>query len=542
MNPTSMGSAATHPNAGQFNVFLKHKLAWRVTLGSLVFALLAGAINTWFVFDRRNTESLTLQNQLAATVKTSASVAAFANNVEIARDVVTGLLSHPLVASAGIVNDKGAELFGSLRPGSTADERVRFPLHSPVMENEVVGYLFIAIDRSYVWSVAWESALRQSVVLVLQIAMGAFLVIIIFDVVVAQPLNSLARRVSDIVPGSGARLAIPRRHENDEIGSLASSANNLLANLDRTLQEERELRAKVEKMEAHYRRIFETTNVGIMVLGPNGALINSNPALLSRIVGIRFEGLSEVERSHFIESIFVEPSAIQALVTMAAQSGRSTSDDCQLKTDDGSVRWAHCIVSVVLGPQEQIELIEGVLYDVTARRLEEDHARRAADHDALTGLHNRRGMEVFLNRSLRHATEAEKVVGMLLLDLDGFKAVNDTQGHDAGDQVLKGVASRMLSRIRRSSDLVARLGGDEFVVIASDCGADIRPLEEMAHDLVVMLGEPFTLSDGSVAHIGASIGIARFPQNGATREAVIAAADAAMYAAKKAGKNRYTSA
>jgi diguanylate cyclase (GGDEF)-like protein/PAS domain S-box-containing protein len=525
-----------------FPAHLKHKLALRVTLGAILFALISVAVNTWFVFDRQHSAAKTLQSHLAATVKSSAAVAAFARNEEIARDVVAGLLTNPLVAAAAITTESGLIVFNSRRTSALhtePDAIVLYPLPSPIMGDEVVGQLTIELDTAYVDANALESAIRQSLTLMAQLVISAILLIVLFDIVVGRSLSRLAHQTRSTMPGTGVRLDTPKGHQDDEIGSLVDSGNSLLATVDRTLQEERELRAKVEKMEEHYRRIFETTNVGIMVLNQQGQLINSNPALLERIVGIRFDGLKQAEDLAFIEAIFVAPSAVWDLIALASQSHHSVSGDCQLRTSDGTVRWAHCIFSVVVGQKNQIELIEGVLYDVTQRKLEEDNNRTQADHDTLTGLHNRRGMETFLDRSLRHAAEVNQELAVLLIDLDGFKAVNDTHGHEAGDQVLKGVAHRMQERIRRGSDLVARQGGDEFVVILTNSGPEARAVEAIACDLVTLLREPFPLDDGSFAQIGASIGIARFPEHGSTRKEIVAAADAAMYGAKKSGKNRY---
>ena len=526
----------------QFRAHLKHKLAIRVTLGVFLFALVAGALNAWFVFNRQYSAARTLQDQLAATVRSSAAVAAFVKNEEIARDVVTGLMSHPMVAEARITADNGSTIYKSSRAqseGAVEGTTVRYSLGSPVNATEVIGQLEIGLDEGYINAMALDSAIRQLVVLALQIGISALLLIVLFDFVVARPLNKVARRVEAVTPGSGERLEVPRGHADDEIGSLVHRSNLLLDTVQRTLQEERELRAKVEAMEEHYRRIFETTNVGIMVLYPHGSLINSNPALLSRIVGIRIDGMQEADSSKFIDTIFVEPAVVWSLIAKATASNRSTSEDCQLRTADGSERWVHCIISVVVGQKDQIELIEGVLYDVTDRKAAEDRARRHADHDALTGLRNRRGMEFFLDRSLRHAAEDGEELGVMLIDLDGFKAVNDTYGHEAGDQVLVGVAHRMLARVRRSSDLVARQGGDEFVVVATHCGPGDQALQELAADLVRALREPFPIAGGEIVQIGASIGIARYPTHGQTRHGLMAAADAAMYEAKRAGKNRY---
>ncbi len=522
---------------------LKHGLVLWVSIGSLIFAALAGAALFAFEFQSQRSEAKEQQKQLAATVKSSAAVAAFVANEEIARDVVKGLLSNSLVAAAAIENEAGKVIYSNHKVTGAELRReaaTRYPLPSPISVDDISGLLLIEQDDAYIDARAMQIAFWQSVILVVQIAISGILLILLFDHTVGRPLGALARMVAQAIPGSGTRLVAPPGQTDTEIGLLVLCTNALLGTAESAIDEERELRAKVEKMEAYYRRIFETTNVGIMVLNEHGNLINSNPVLLSRIVGIHFDGGHVKESNKFIETIFCEPDVVWSLINEAAKTHRSVSADCQLRTANDSEKWAHCIISVVLGRKGQIELIEGVLYDVTDRRIEEDKMRRQADHDALTGLRNRRGMESFLDRSLRHAAENEQCVGVLLIDLDGFKAVNDTQGHDAGDQVLKGVAERLLGRIRRSSDAVARQGGDEFVIIANNCGNDTKAVEEIATDVVSLMREPFQLDDGSFAQIGASIGIARYPLNGHTRTTVIAAADAAMYVAKKSGKNRHS--
>lgn len=177
------------------------------------------------------------------------------------------------------------------------------------------------------------------------------------------------------------------------------------------------------------------------------------------------------------------------------------------------------------------------LIDVTARRLKEDEARTAAERDPLTGLYNRRGYELFLDRALRRAGEDGVSLGILMMDLDGFKQVNDVlQGHAAG---VKTVAQRLQSRVRRSSDLVGRLGGDEFVVIRHDCGQDPALLESLAADLVQLVGQPIGLANGVEVRVGISIGLAVYPRHGSLRQALLHQADEAMYAVKRGGKNGY---
>jgi diguanylate cyclase (GGDEF)-like protein/PAS domain S-box-containing protein len=534
-----------------FTKQIKHKLAAKAALGSLLFALFVGILNAWHVFDKQFEEANVLQAQLAATVNTSASVAAFVRNEEIASDVITGLLSHPMILAANIQDEHGKTISSASRanekPATSLSNSKKpkvagfstYPLFSPMSKKEIVGHINIQMDADYVREKAWRTAMIQSLVLMAQILTSVFLLMQVVDSFVSRSINWLAKRMRETSAGTSERIEIPRDHMDDEIGSLVHSSNKLLDKVEKNLQAERELRGKVEEMERHYRRIFETTNVGIMVLNQDGDLINSNPALLSRIVGLRLEGLGRLEGVKFIDKIFANPETAWSLIREASISARSVSGDCRLLTEDGSERWAHCIISVVIGEMGQIELIEGVLYDVTERKAAEDRARLQADHDALTGLRNRRGMEAFLEYNLRNATEQNQVVGVLLIDLDGFKGVNDEFGHDAGDLVLKGVADRLQSRIRRSTDVVCRYGGDEFVACMANCGTNVDILKETADALVKLMKEPFDLGDGKFAQIGASVGVARYPHNGQTPMAILAAADEAMYEAKKAGKNSY---
>ena len=180
-------------------------------------------------------------------------------------------------------------------------------------------------------------------------------------------------------------------------------------------------------------------------------------------------------------------------------------------------------------------LIASLTQSEAARCRAEDQANR----DRLTGLANRLALETHLDRATASARRTGASLAVLCLDLDGFKGVNDTLGHHAGDLLLHEVGLR-LRGCARGNDLVARLGGDEFVLVLS--AADGKPLEDgvaVGERIIAALGRPFDL-DGTEARIGCSVGVAVWPEHDEDVHQVMRLADRALYAAKRAGKNRVT--
>lgn len=162
--------------------------------------------------------------------------------------------------------------------------------------------------------------------------------------------------------------------------------------------------------------------------------------------------------------------------------------------------------------------------------------QRQANYDALTGLPNRHMLQDRLGYEIAKAQRADWQVALLFLDLDHFKDVNDTLGHQKGDQLLTIVAERLLGCVR-SVDTVARLGGDEFTIVMSELH-DMAHVERVANKILAALSQSFSLGE-DVAHLSASIGITFYPGNSKGMEALIINADQAMYVAKQKGRNRF---
>lgn len=163
--------------------------------------------------------------------------------------------------------------------------------------------------------------------------------------------------------------------------------------------------------------------------------------------------------------------------------------------------------------------------------------RKLAYHDMLTGLPNRQLFHDRLSEALTNSYRNLKKTALLFIDLDGFKAVNDTLGHDVGDRLLQDVAQR-LTDATRTSDTVARMGGDEFTVVLTNID-DVSDVATVAGKLIKILAEPYDYGEGIVARVTGSIGISMYPKDGSNSVDLIRHADESMYKAKNSGKNNY---
>ena len=204
------------------------------------------------------------------------------------------------------------------------------------------------------------------------------------------------------------------------------------------------------------------------------------------------------------------------------------------KLANGESRYLEVRLLPHIGDQGKVLGCFAVTTDVTEYKLAEERVQRMAHHDSLTGLPNRLLFNDRLDQSISLAKRNSRQLALLYLDLDRFKPVNDTLGHAAGDELLNGVAERIRHQVRES-DTVARVGGDEFAVILPDI-AKREEAETVARKIIAALAAPFQLgSQKQGVDIGASIGIAVYPTDARNADALVKAADAAMYSAKTPG-------
>ncbi len=284
-----------------------------------------------------------------------------------------------------------------------------------------------------------------------------------------------------------------------------------------------------------FRMAFETAPVALVVAATvrpaPGTLLRVNAAM-SALTGRPADELITLTLPDVVHPADRDEASalLDALIT-----GKLTEARCENRflRPDGTVAWGVCSATRLEGPGEPTVLV--LVEDVTARREAEAALVHQALHDTLTGLPNR----ALLGDRLQHALDAGRrsghPVGVLYLDLDGFKAVNDSGGHAAGDALLVQVGER-LARTVRPGDTVARLGGDEFAVVCPAVDS-LETLRHVAARVLEAVRTPFSVAAVGAVHISGSLGMV-VAHPGAHPEQVLRDADEAMYAAKRAGKNR----
>lgn len=295
---------------------------------------------------------------------------------------------------------------------------------------------------------------------------------------------------------------------------------------DITLQKETE--EQLRMIEA----VFNTSNEAIMVADSHGLIKTINPAF-TRITGYQLHEVKGQNPS-ILSSGRHEPLFYDTMWKEILHRG-SWSGEIWNRRKSGAIYPEWLSVSVVYDDSGQPHEYVAVFSDITKRKNDEAQIVRQAYYDELTELPNRSLMLDRLNLAIATADRDEQIIALLFIDLDRFKHVNDSLGHEYGDDLLKQVAVR-LNECVRETDTVARFGGDEFVILLHNIKSE-ADASHVAQKLISLLSSPFTLSGREII-IGASIGIAMHPGDADNADILIRNADLAMYKAKQSGRNQ----
>ncbi|WP_394204836.1 EAL domain-containing protein [Shewanella waksmanii] len=279
--------------------------------------------------------------------------------------------------------------------------------------------------------------------------------------------------------------------------------------------------------------VYNSSSEAMSVQDSKGRIITTNAAF-TRLTG--YEEADVVDRHiRILQGDKTVKSQYDKVNISILESGR-WQGELWLKAKSGNEFLVWLTINTVynnLGePYRRVALFS----DITEKKQAEHIIWRQANYDPLTGLPNRRMLLEYLGTEILKTTRSDSHFALLFLDLDFFKEVNDTLGHDMGDQLLQETAKRLKGCIRES-DVVARLGGDEFTVVLSGL-AESKDVERVAESILRRVAEPYTLGS-ETAYISASIGITLYPDDATTIEGLLKHADQAMYAAKAQGRNRF---
>lgn len=310
--------------------------------------------------------------------------------------------------------------------------------------------------------------------------------------------------------------------------------------LNRQIMERRKVESDLLSSRERLASVFDAVTDGLLVQSRAGTLIELNRAAES-ILGITAAQMAGGHSlSDFMRVIHEDGSEFvrdkhPAMVSVA--TGQPQRDVVMgLERRDGSHVWVSVNTELLFDRDGEVDLVVSNFSDITDKKASEELIWHQANYDALTGLPNRRLFQEHLEMEMKKSNRSGLPLALMFLDLDRFKDVNDTLGHDVGDVLLREAASRLRSCVR-ASDTVARLGGDEFTIILSE-------LESLAHIAVVAqnilhrMSEPFQLGIES-AYVSASVGITLYPQDARDIDTLLKNADQAMYSAKNQGRNRY---
>ncbi len=294
--------------------------------------------------------------------------------------------------------------------------------------------------------------------------------------------------------------------------------------------------AAKRKAEAELRlaaSVYTNTVEGIVVTDKGGIILSVNPAFTEITGYTAEEAIGQTPRilksEHHDEQFYA-----QMWKTLAETGSWQGELWNRRKNGEAFLEWQS--ITAILDDQGQPVRYVAVFNDVTELRMKDERIKHQAYHDALTGLPNRMLLQDRLDHAIDVARRDRTHLALLFLDLDRFKTINDSLGHDVGDLLLQAVAERLRSCIRKS-DTLARLGGDEFVLVLSyfsNTAEVAHVAEKVIHELV----QPLTL-EGHQIHVTTSVGIALFPEDGLDAKALMKNADTAMYQAKAAGRNAF---
>jgi len=291
----------------------------------------------------------------------------------------------------------------------------------------------------------------------------------------------------------------------------------------------------LHEAERRFRSIFENAVEGIFQSTPDKGYLAVNPAL-ARMYGYdspqaMIDTLRDIEHQ-----LYIAPERRSEFLRLMSEHDQVLNFESQVRQRNGTMIWISENARAVRGAANEILFFEGTVVDITERKVYEAKIRHQATHDALTGLPNRNLLSDRLQQAIHHAQREGGITTVAFIDLDQFKLINDSLGHQIGDELLKVIGGRLKSCMR-AADTVARQGGDEFVIVLSN-QKSAESVSDTIRRIIEVVAEPWAVNDIDL-HVTCSVGICIYPADGHDADTLLRNADSAMYKAKELGRNRF---
>ncbi len=326
----------------------------------------------------------------------------------------------------------------------------------------------------------------------------------------------------------GAYTDVARRFDEDDARFLQALAQILGLAIERERS-----RVELRDRERRFRALIERSTDAILLMDPSGTILYAGPSI-REVLGY---SLADFEGRPILA--FLHPDDVRRVRRMLADlvkvPGSSLTTECRVRHADGSWRWAEGVATNLLH-EPAVGAIVGNYRDISERKRAEERIRHQATHDALTSLPNRTLLMDRLDHAIARAARNRGGLAVVYADVDHFKRVNDALGHAAGDRLLRIVGERLRACVR-DEDTVARVGGDEFVIALEDV-AGAEAVGAIAHKILEIVALPVDV-DGHRLHVGVSLGISLYPEDGQDAETLLKNADHSLYLAKDRGRHTY---
>ena len=511
-------------------------------VGSIVLTSILAVVATSFAFVQydRHQEITTVSEDmrmLASIIANRSTAALIFGDARQAESNLKALGENPNVVMACIY-DSGNEVFSyhhfthlDQQPCPQKPERSALTIDSTIeiyepieLDNLLIGTLYMSVSLDWL-SERWRDQITYILFVVFMVFVASILIAKYLQLLLVRPIKQIATTARNITENKDYSLRA-KKGVKDELGDMVDVFNTMLSKIE---EETESLYSSEEK----FRQLSALAPVGIFQINLDNQITYVNNRW-TEITGI---SQKMINLEHWLGRIRVEDRrrTLKAWSELA-QNHQSFVVEVGFEQEDNSITWTIIEASVLFDSKGEVYGYMGAISDITDLKNAQLQMENLAFYDPLTSLSNRRLFKDRLSKAVAESKRRGTFIALLYLDLDQFKRINDSLGHDAGDQLLVEFAIRLQDCVRES-DTVSRIGGDEFTVLLTDIDSS-HGVHSIAEKILISLSRPVMLNNQEVINT-VSIGITVAPSDGDDDISLLRNADLAMYQAKAKGRNNF---